>query len=114
MKKLALFRTATLLAVSVTAAPVLTYGQAISIGIAIHTPPPALPVYTQPPCPTPGFLWTPGYWGYAGSGYYWVPGVWVAPPQPGLLWTPGYWAWRVARMAGMRVSGGHMWASTAG
>ncbi len=24
-------------------------------------------------------------------GYYWVPGVWVAPPQPGFLWTPGYW-----------------------
>ena len=91
MNKLAIFRTATLMAATFAAVPVLTYGQAISIGIAIHTPPPVLPVYTQPPCPTPGFLWTPGYWGYASSGYYWVPGVWVAPPRPGFLWTPGYW-----------------------
>ena len=53
--------------------------------------PPALPVYEQPPCPTEGFLWTPGYWAHGPDGYYWTPGVWVAPPHPGLLWTPGYW-----------------------
>ena len=30
--------------------------------------------------------------GIAGSGdYIWVPGTWVMPPSPGLLWTPGYW-----------------------
>jgi hypothetical protein len=23
-----------------------------------------LPVYTQPPCPFDGYLWTPGYWGF--------------------------------------------------
>ena len=63
----------------------------IGIGISVHVAPPALPIYTQPLCPTPGYLWTPGYWGYASAGYYWVPGVWVAPPHPGLLWTPGYW-----------------------
>jgi len=61
------------------------------VGISVRIAPPALPVYVQPPCPTEGYLWTPGYWAYGDAGYYWVPGVWVAPPSPGLLWTPGYW-----------------------
>ncbi len=61
----------------------------VSVGIA----PPALPVYVQPPCPRPGFLWTPGYWAYGPAGYYWVPGVWAAPPAVGMLWTPPYWGW---------------------
>ncbi len=62
-------------------------GIAVSISIA----PPLFPVYVQPPCPQPGYLWTPGYWAWGIDGYYWVPGVWVAPPRIGLLWTPGYW-----------------------
>jgi hypothetical protein len=53
--------------------------------------PPPLPDYEQPPCPTVGYLWTPGYWAYAPGGYFWVPGTWVGPPAVGLLWTPGYW-----------------------
>lgn len=53
--------------------------------------PPALPEYTQPPCPEDGYIWTPGYWAWGVTGFYWVPGVWVAPPRIGLLWTPGYW-----------------------
>jgi hypothetical protein len=60
--------------------------------VSITVAPPALPVYEQPPCPTEGYLWTPGYWAYGPVGYFWVPGVWLAPPQPGFLWTPGYWA----------------------
>jgi hypothetical protein len=64
-------------------------GVFISVGFG----PPALPVYVQPPCPAPGYLWTPGYWAYGPEGYFWVPGTWVAAPQPGLLWTPGYWGW---------------------
>src|SRR6202047_3358761 len=63
----------------------------IAVGISVRVPPPAIPVYVQPPCPTEGYLWTPGYWAYANDDYYWVPGVWVAPPSAGLLWTPGYW-----------------------
>ena len=63
----------------------------IGIGVAVHTAPPPIPVYEQPPCPTEGYLWTPGYWAWGPVGYYWVPGVWVAPPRVGLLWTPGYW-----------------------
>jgi len=64
-------------------------GVFISIGIA----PPVLPVYVQPPCPTEGYMWTPGYWAYGDAGYYWVPGAWVPAPQPGFLWTPPYWGW---------------------
>ena len=63
----------------------------VGIAVSVHTPPPALPVYVQPPCPADGYLWTPGYWGWGASGYYWVPGVWVRPPAVGVLWTPGYW-----------------------
>ncbi len=63
----------------------------VAIGISVHLGPPVLPVYTQPPCPMPGYIWTPGYWAWGEDGYYWVPGVWVSPPEAGLLWTPGYW-----------------------
>lgn len=69
-----------------------TYAQvSLSVGISVHTAPPPLPVYTQPPCPADGYIWTPGYWAYGPNGYYWVPGVWVRPPRVGFLWTPAYW-----------------------
>ncbi len=53
--------------------------------------PPPLPDYDQPPVPSSGSIWTPGYWAWNNYEYYWVPGTWVEPPEPGLLWTPGYW-----------------------
>jgi hypothetical protein len=64
-------------------------GVLISVGIA----PPPLPIYEQPPCPEPGWMWTPGYWSYGPGGYYWVPGSWVPAPYVGALWTPPYWGW---------------------
>jgi WXXGXW repeat (2 copies) len=64
-------------------------GAVISVRIA----PPPLPVFEQPVCPGPGYIWTPGYHAYGEFGYYWVPGAWVLAPQPGFLWTPGYWGW---------------------
>jgi hypothetical protein len=76
------------------AVPLLTLPAAeahAGIFVSVAIAPPALPVYVQPPLPAPGYLWTPGYWGYGDAGYYWVPGVWVRPPAVGLLWTPGYW-----------------------
>ena len=63
---------------------------AVYVSVAIG--PPALPVYAQPICPGPEYIWTPGYWAWGPEGYYWVPGTWVFPPQVGFLWTPGYWA----------------------
>jgi hypothetical protein len=65
----------------------------VAVGISVHIGPPALPVYVQPVCPAPGYIWTPGYWAYGPDGYYWVPGTWVVAPTPGFLWTPGYWGW---------------------
>jgi hypothetical protein len=71
---------------------VASFGQ-IAVGISVRVGPPPLPVYAQPICPGPGYMWTPGYWGWDDDdGYYWVPGTWVVAPV-GLLWTPGYWGW---------------------
>jgi YXWGXW repeat-containing protein len=65
----------------------------VAVGISVRIGPPALPVYAQPICPGPGYMWTPGYWAWNDDdGYYWVPGTWVVAPV-GLLWTPGYWGW---------------------
>jgi hypothetical protein len=61
--------------------------------VSVTVAPPVLPVYTQPPCPGDGYIWTPGYWAWGPADYYWVPGTWVVAPAPGLLWTPGYWGW---------------------
>ena len=81
-----------LLMAAVVAAPARSFGAQLAISIRIG--PPALPVYAQPLCPGPGYIWTPGYWAYdPADGYYWVPGTWVLPPEPGFLWTPGYWGW---------------------
>lgn len=63
------------------------------IGISVRIGPPVLPVYAQPICPGPGYMWTPGYWAWNDDeGYYWVPGTWVMAPV-GMLWTPGWWGW---------------------
>ena len=81
-----------LFAVVLLALSAAAYGQ---ISVSVSFAPPELPVYEQPLCPGNGYLWTPGYWAYAGDddGYYWVPGTWVMAPEPGLLWTPAYWGW---------------------
>jgi hypothetical protein len=82
---------ATALALPMAALPVAQAHAAVILSVRIG--PPVLPVYTQPYCPGPGYLWTPGYWAYGPDGYYWVPGVWVLPPEEGLLWTPAWWGW---------------------
>jgi hypothetical protein len=89
MKKF--IRMTTLLAASIASLFCLPSAASAGVFVSITIAPPALPVYVQPPCPTVGYLWTPGYWAYGPLGYYWVPGVWVAPPRVGVLWTPGYW-----------------------
>ena len=87
------FCRAILVAFPLLAVSAASHAQAWSIGVSVGFPPPALPVYEQPPIPASGYLWTPGYWAYDGEGedYYWVPGTWVLAPRPGYLWTPGYW-----------------------
>jgi hypothetical protein len=90
---------------------VLSSPSAAQIGISVRIGPPALPVYEQPICPSPGNMWTPGYWAWDDDdGYYWVPGTWVEAPQPGLLWTPGYWGWN----DGVYAWNGGYWGSQIG
>src|SRR6267154_622635 len=79
------------LAVGLLAIPTQSRAQ-VGVGISVQFGPPVLPVYAQPFCPGPGYIWTPGYWAYGPDGYFWVPGTWAYPPEVGLLWTPGYWA----------------------
>ncbi|MBX6421793.1 MAG: YXWGXW repeat-containing protein, partial [Nevskia sp.] len=68
---------------------------AAGVFISVNIAPPPLPVYEQPPCPAPDYIWIPGYWAWDPDvgAYYWVPGTWVLAPRPGLLWTPGWWGW---------------------
>ena len=79
-----------LLAVMILATALSSWG---SVFVSVSFGPPVLPVYVQPLCPGPGYIWTPGYWAWSPDWdqYYWVPGTWVIAPQPGFLWTPGYW-----------------------
>ena len=79
-----------LLAVMILATAVCSWGQVV---ISVRFGPPVLPVYAQPICPSPGYIWVPGYWAWSpdADGYYWVPGTWALAPEPGFLWTPGYW-----------------------
>ncbi len=83
---------AVLLALSFLALPAPSSAQ-VAVGVSVRIGPPALPVYPQPVCPGPDYIWTPGYWAWGPDGYFWVPGTWVLAPEPGLLWTPGYWGW---------------------
>ena len=86
------WRRSVLPALLLLALPAIGLAQ-VGISISVNAPPPALPVYDQPPIPDDGYLWTPGYWAWSDDiqDYYWVPGTWVLAPQPGYLWTPGYW-----------------------
>ena len=82
-----------LIALAMLAAPASSSAR-FAVGISVSFGPPALPIYSQPFCPGPGYIWTPGYWAWDQDyGYYWVPGTWVMAPFPGALWTPGYWAY---------------------
>jgi YXWGXW repeat-containing protein len=89
--RIARFICSLLLAVGLLTIPVQSHAQ-VAVGISVRIGPPVLPVYVQPFCPGPGYIWVPGYWAYGPDGYFWVPGTWVFPPEVGLLWTPGYWA----------------------
>jgi hypothetical protein len=98
LRTIALFVASLALVMVMFGAPVASSG---AIAISVSFGPPALPIYSQPLCPAPGYMWTPGYWAWDPAyGYYWVPGTWVMAPFPGALWTPGYWGWN---------NGAYMW-----
>src|ERR1700741_1570907 len=65
-----------------------------SVFVSVAIAPPPIPVYAQPVCPGPGYIWVPGYWAWnPDDGYYWVPGYLTLAPFVGALWTPGWWGW---------------------
>ena len=90
----------------------LASSSSAAIGIAVSIAPPPIPIYQQPYCPGPGYLWTPGYWAYSDFGYYWVPGIWVLPPRIGFLWTPGYWGYNGGRYVLITATGAPPSATT--
>jgi hypothetical protein len=92
---LALLAMSLLLATTMLMTPAASSAQvSIGVGVSVGFAPPPLPMYEQPICAGPGYIWTPGYWAYDPvDGYYWVPGTWVMAPFEGALWTPGYWGW---------------------
>jgi hypothetical protein len=91
---------------ALTALPALA-SAGVFIGVSVNFAPPPLPVYVQPPCPEPGYLWVPGYWAWDDGDYYWVPGTWVLPPRVGFLWTPGYWGWDEGVYGGVNYGFGY-------
>src|SRR5712671_3683004 len=90
--RIARFICSLFLAVGLLAIPAQSRAQ-VAVGISVRIGPPVLPIYAQPICPGPGYIWVPGYWAYGPGDYFWVPGTWAEPPEIGLLWTPGFWGW---------------------
>src|SRR5271169_467677 len=103
------FRSFAFLILLIAAMAAASWGQVV---ISVRFGPPMLPVYAQPLCPGPGYIWTPGYWAWSPDvdGYYWVPGTWVIAPEPGFLWTPGYWG----SSGGLYLWHGGYWGSRVG
>src|ERR1700677_87248 len=64
-----------LFALLLLAIPAASSAQIIlSIGFA----PSPLPVYEQPACPSEGYIWTPGYWGWSDNAFVFNEGYWGA------------------------------------
>jgi hypothetical protein len=88
----------------------LSAASLLSVGCASHV---AYAGYYGPPAPRPeyygyapgsGYVWTPGYYVWAGRGYNWVGGRWTLPPRPHARWVEG----RYERRNGHAdYSGGH-------
>ena len=53
------------------------------VGVYVGVAPPPLRYEVPPPMPGPGYVWTAGYWNWAGGRYVWAPGVWRRPPYAG-------------------------------
>ena len=41
--------------------------------------------------PSPGYVWTDGFYDLRGSAWVWVPGTWRRPPRPGSVWVTSAW-----------------------
>jgi hypothetical protein len=75
------------------------YGGYVSVA------PPAPQVEVVGVAPTPGYVWFPGYWNWAGGRHVWVGGYW-GPGRAGYHWVPHTW---VHGGGGWHMERGH-WA----
>ena len=102
MRSVSLFR-AVLFLIMILSASVAGFAQ-VGVGIVVSFGPPALPIYAQPVCPAPGWIWTPGYWAWDADfdDYYWVPGTWVLAQAIGAGTVP---VSSFIRDIGVRLSG---------
>jgi hypothetical protein len=58
--------------------------------VGAQTAPPPPPDETQPPAPSPDYVWIGGDWVWNG-GWVWDAGHWAYPPYPGAIWFHGGW-----------------------
>jgi YXWGXW repeat-containing protein len=61
----------------------------------VEVAPPPLRVEATVARPGPAYVWTRGYWDWAGRSWAWLPGRWVTAPTAGASWVPARYA-RVA------------------
>lgn len=59
--------------------------------VVVAQAPPPPPPEVVPVAPSPGYVWTPGYWSWGVSGWVWIGGVWVVRPHPRAVWVGGHW-----------------------
>lgn len=76
-------------------------GPRVYVGATIGLAPPPLRYEVIGVAPGPGYIWTGGYWGWAGGRYQWNHGRWV-PRRAGYFWVRPHWVrarggWRFAR-----------------
>jgi hypothetical protein len=57
----------------------------------VQTPPPPGMYGAVGYAPGPGYVWTDGYYNYAGGRYVWAPGRWMRPPRARQAWVAPRW-----------------------
>jgi len=67
----------------------------IQWGASVNFAPPA-PMQVEMPPPRPGYLWTPGYWGWSNGRHVWLSGSWLRE-RPGYAYWQPRWVVRDGR-----------------
>lgn len=91
----------TAIAASVVAAALTAGFVPVADAAVVVVAPPAVRVEPVPVA-RPGWVWSPGYWRWAGRRHVWVAGTWVRA-RPGYVYHPPVW---VQRPGGWVFQGG--------
>ncbi len=79
--------------VVVTPTPVVVAPRPVVIApapVVVPAPMPAPIVEVAPVCPTPGYVWVGGGWGWCNNRWVWTRGHWGPPAHWGHGYHPGY------------------------